>query len=105
ADSDPERQGELVDQILEALTKHTYIENECLYPEIRSRVPSTDEAVLESFEEHHVADVLGFELTMMNPSDEHYRAKATVLMDTIVRHIEEEENELFPKVRDVLSAQ
>jgi hemerythrin superfamily protein len=105
ADGDPDRQGQLVDQILEALTRHTYIENECLYPEIRSRVPSTDEAVLESFEEHHVADVLGFELAMMNPSDEHYRAKTTVLMETIINHIEEEENELFPKVRDVLTAE
>jgi hemerythrin superfamily protein len=99
AGSDANRKGQLVSQILEALTMHTYIENECMYPETRRLLPDLDEAVLESYEEHHVADVLGFELAMMSPSDEHFEAKTMVLIEAVTHHIQEEEQEWFPKVR------
>ncbi|MEU5727043.1 hemerythrin domain-containing protein [Micromonospora sp. NPDC047738] len=33
--ADANRKKQLVSQILEALTMHTYIENECMYPETR----------------------------------------------------------------------
>ena len=51
-------QGRLVDQIIELLTVHTYIENEVMYPRVRTLLPDLEDDVLESYEEHHVADVL-----------------------------------------------
>ena len=72
--------GKIVDGILEALTVHTYIENECLYPEVR-RLPGLDADVLESYEEHHVADVLCMELAALKPDDDHFDAKTTVLIE------------------------
>ncbi len=59
--------------------------------------------VLESYEEHHVADLLCMELFGMEPSDERFDAKTTVLIENVTHHIEEEENEWFPKVREGLS--
>ncbi|GAB3331648.1 hemerythrin domain-containing protein [Micromonospora halotolerans] len=103
--ADANRKKQLVSQILEALTMHTYIENECMYPETRRLVPNLDEAVLESYEEHHVADVLGFELAMMSPDDERFEAKTMVLIEAVTHHIEEEEKEWFPKVREAVSPQ
>jgi hemerythrin superfamily protein len=91
--------GKLVDAILEALTVHTYIENECMYPEIRTLLPDLDADVLESYEEHHVADVLCAELAAMKPDHDHFDAKTTVLIENVEHHIEEEESEWFPKVR------
>jgi hemerythrin superfamily protein len=91
--------GKLVDAILEALTVHTYIENECMYPEVRKLLPDLDADVLESYEEHHVADVLCAELAAMKPDHEHFDAKTTVLIENVEHHIEEEESEWFPKVR------
>ena len=44
------------------LTVHTYIENEVMYPEVCALLPDLKEDVLESYEEHHVADVLCMEL-------------------------------------------
>ena len=41
---------------------HTYIENEVMYPEVRALLPDLEDDVLESYEEHHVADVLFAEL-------------------------------------------
>ena len=54
--------GRLVKKIIELLTVHTYIENEVMYPEVRRLLPDLEDDVLESYEEHHVADVLCMEL-------------------------------------------
>jgi hemerythrin superfamily protein len=94
--------GKIVDQILEALTVHTYIENEAMYPQVRELLPAVEDDVLESYEEHHVADVLCMELAAMKPSDERFDAKTTVLIELVTHHIEEEEGEWFPKVREGL---
>jgi hemerythrin superfamily protein len=92
----------IVKEILTELTVHTYLENEIMYPEVRRLLPDLDEDILESYEEHHVADVLCMELATMTPDDEHYDAKVTVLIESVTHHIEEEEHEWFPKVREGL---
>ena len=61
------RQGQIVDSILKALTVHTYIENEVMYPRVRELLPDLGDDVLESYEEHHVADVLCSELAALQP--------------------------------------
>jgi hemerythrin-like domain-containing protein len=94
--------GRLVDQIISLLTVHTYIENEVMYPEARQLVPDLEDDVLESYEEHHVADVLCAELSAMSPDAERFDAKATVLIENVTHHIEEEEQDWFPKVRAAL---
>ncbi len=101
ADDDKAR-GALMSKIIEQLTVHTYIENEVMYPRMRELVPDTNQDILESYEEHHVADVLVAELAAMQPSDERYLAKATVLIENVEHHIEEEETGWFPKVREAL---
>jgi hemerythrin-like domain-containing protein len=73
-----------------------------MYPRVRKLVPELEDDVLESYEEHHVADVLVMELVTMQPSDERFTAKATVLIENVRHHIEEEEKEWFPKVREAL---
>ncbi|BFV60220.1 hemerythrin domain-containing protein [Kitasatospora sp. CMC57] len=89
----------LVDKIVEALTVHTYLENEVMYPRVRQLLPELESEILESYEEHHVADVLCTELDGMGPDDERFDAKATVLIESVGHHIEEEESDWFPRVR------
>jgi hemerythrin-like domain-containing protein len=91
--------GRLVDKMIELLTVHTYIENEVMYPRVRELLPDLEDDVLESYEEHHVADLLVMELSMMKPGDERFDAKTTVLIENVTHHIEEEEQEWFPQVR------
>lgn len=86
-------------QITELLTVHTYIENEVMYPEVCALLPDLKDDVLESYEEHHVADVLCMELAGMPADAERFDAKATVLIENVTHHIEEEEQDWFPKVR------
>jgi hemerythrin-like domain-containing protein len=96
------RKGELVDKMIELLTQHTYIENEVMYPRVRELLPDLEDDVLESYEEHHVADVLVMELAGMKPTDERFDAKTTVLIENVRHHMDEEEEDWFPKVRDGL---
>jgi hemerythrin-like domain-containing protein len=96
------QQAKLVNQIIEELTVHTYLENEVMYPQVRELVPELEQDVLESYEEHHVADVLCVELMALEPSDEHFLAKTTVLIENVTHHIEEEEQDWFPQVRQAL---
>jgi hemerythrin superfamily protein len=97
-----QKKGDLVTKIIELLTVHTYIENEVMYPEVRKLLPDLEDDVLESYEEHHVADVLCLELFGMSPDAERFDAKTTVLIESVTHHIEEEEQEWFPKVREGL---
>ncbi|HSU02881.1 MAG TPA: hemerythrin domain-containing protein [Nocardioides sp.] len=94
-----DRKGALVDQMIELLTQHTYIENEVMYPRVRELLPELEDDVLESYEEHHVADVLVVELSAMKPSDERFDAKTTVLIENVTHHMDEEEQDWFPQVR------
>jgi hemerythrin superfamily protein len=94
--------GQLVEKMIELLTVHTYLENECMYPRVRELLPDLEDDILESYEEHHVADVLVMELATMSPDAERFDAKTTVLIENVTHHIEEEEEEWFPKVREGL---
>ena len=78
------RKGTLVKKMIELLTQHTYIENEVMYPRVRALLPELEDDVLESYEEHHVADVLVMELSGMKPTDERFDAKTTVLIENVL---------------------
>ncbi len=49
--------GKIATRIIEELTVHTYLENEVMYPEVRNLLPEVEDDILESYEEHLVADV------------------------------------------------
>jgi len=98
-----DRKGKIVRKAIELLTVHTYIESEVMYPEVRRLLPDLEDDVLESYEEHHVADLLVMELSTMKPNDERFEAKTTVLIENVRHHMDEEESDWFPKVRNGLS--
>lgn len=94
--------GKIVDRIIELLTVHTYLENEVMYPRVRALLPDLEDDIDESYEEHHVADLLVMELAAMRPDAERFDAKTTVLIENVRHHISEEEDEWFPQVREGL---
>jgi hemerythrin superfamily protein len=98
-DKATKKKAQIVGKIIELLTVHTYIENEVMYPEVRTLLPDLEDDVLESYEEHHLADFLCMELSGMPADAERFDAKTTVLIENVTHHIEEEEQDWFPKVR------
>jgi hypothetical protein len=81
--------GQIVDRILEALTVHTYIEDEVIYPQVRELLADLGEDVLESYEEHHVADLLCSELAALDPDSDRFHAKTMVLNESVTHHMDE----------------
>jgi len=92
----------IVDKIIEELAVHAAIEEQLFYPVTRATVPDTEDIVLESLEEHHIVKWVLSELDSMDPEDERFDAKVTVLIENVRHHVKEEEEEYFPKVRDEL---
>ncbi|MEU5884306.1 hemerythrin domain-containing protein [Spirillospora sp. NPDC047279] len=92
----------LVDQIIEELTVHAYIEEQLFYPAAREAAPDTKDHVLESLEEHHVVVWMLSELIHLNPKDERFDAKVTVLIENVRHHVKEEEKDWFPEVRKAM---
>lgn len=101
-DSSYKTKRKLVDQIITELTAHAYIEEKIFYPAARERVPETTDHILESVEEHHVVVWMLSELNGMDPKDERFTAKVSVLMENVRHHVEEEEEEWFPQVRKAM---
>jgi len=93
----------LVDKITEELSVHSAIEEQVFYPAVREAVETAEDEVLESLEEHHIVKWTLSELEKMDPQDERFDEKVTVLIESVRHHIEEEEGEMFPKVRRALS--
>jgi len=89
----------LADRIVHELSVHAAIEEQVLYPAIRESLPEVEDDVLEALEEHHVAKWVLCEIDSMSPEHERFQAKVTVLIESVRHHVEEEEGELFSKVR------
>ena len=93
---------ELFARLKSELEIHERIEEEVLYPALRDN-PRSEEIAYEAYEEHHVVDVILEELEMTPTSSPEWLAKFTVAKENLEHHIEEEEGELFPKARQILS--
>ncbi|MFN2537412.1 MAG: hemerythrin domain-containing protein [Mycobacteriales bacterium] len=92
----------LVDQIIEMLSKHAAIEEMHFYPTVRKAVPDAEADVLEGLEEHHVVKWTLSELQALDPENERFDAKVTVLIESVRHHVEDEEGEMFPQVREAM---
>jgi hemerythrin superfamily protein len=102
----PRQRRELMEQIVQMLKMHTKIEEEIFYPAVRELGTSkAEEMIDEAFEEHHVVDLVLAELPKVNPEDERFEAKITVLSELVEHHVEEEEGEMFPMAEKKLGAE
>jgi hemerythrin superfamily protein len=93
----------LVDDIIRELSVHAAIEEQFLYPAVRRELSQAEDDALEAIEEHHVAKWILSELEPMDPKDERFDAKVTVLIESVRHHVREEEHTLFPKIRAAMS--
>jgi hemerythrin superfamily protein len=99
------RAQKLVAQIDKELTIHTTIEEEIFYPAFRDAVRSKDDKKMyyEAKEEHHVVKLVMPEVKEGGMAVEEFAAKCKVLKELVEHHADEEEKEMFPEARKVLS--
>jgi hemerythrin-like domain-containing protein len=96
AEDESEKQ-ELFEQIADDFAAHGEIEEKIFYPAVY--VGQLKENLQEAVEEHLAAKRVVADLLEMEPSDEQFDPKMKVLKELIEHHVEEEEEELFPLVR------
>lgn len=98
---DVEELARVRDLVVEHLSRHAVVEEQVFYPAIRTRLGDEHAfSVLEGLEEHHAAKLMLAELEKLGPTHERFRAKFTVLIENIRHHVQEEEHDMFPLVRD-----
>ncbi len=98
-EADDEEKDALVARICGELIVHAAIEEEIFYPETRAAI-GEDDLYDEATVEHSSAKDLIAQLGEMEPGDELYDAKVAVLGEYVRHHIDEEQNEMFPRLRD-----
>ncbi len=103
-DSSSKRKKELCERLVRELSIHSAIEEMIFYPEVKRNVADAKELVLESLEEHNVVKWELDSIQSMKVGDARLDAKIKVLKDAVMHHVEEEENELFPMVREQMDA-
>lgn len=84
------------------LCVHAAIEEEIFYPAVTDEVPELAEVMLRSVESHHVVEWLCRGIESSSPKDDRFGPRMTVLIDNVRLHIEEEEDDIFPEVRQAL---
>jgi hemerythrin superfamily protein len=97
---DDAEKEQLVAQICDALTIHAQIEEAIFYPAARRALQEKGQDLLDEAAVEHqtLKDIVG-RLEMAPTSDPLYDAGVKVLSEYVKHHVKEEENELFPKVR------
>lgn len=86
----------VMDQIGAELAHHMAIEEDVFYPAVcELDTKRTKEMIAEAFEEHHVLRLVLAEIPRVDPDDERFEAKMTVLAEIVKHHVEEEETEMF----------
>ena len=91
---------QIFDKIDTELEIHTYIEETVFYPAIEMR-DEFKEMVAEALEEHEEAKTLIDELEDLNAEEDEFNSTLDELIEAVEHHVEEEEGEMFPKIREL----
>ena len=87
----------LFDRIKTLLTIHAQIEEEIFYPAVeRAQDEEAGDLIREAQEEHRLVKQLLEEISGLTPGEDTFEAKMKVLMENVLHHAEEEQNDIFP---------
>ena len=100
-EDDPEAAAQIIETACVELQIHDKIEMEIFYPAVREQAEEEEvEDLLDEAEvEHESMRELIQKLEDMEPDDEKRNAHFTVLTEYVKHHVQEEEKEMFPKVK------
>jgi hemerythrin superfamily protein len=98
-DGGAEERQAVAEEICLLLTVHATIEEEIFYPATRDVLESDVDLVDEADVEHASAKDLIAQIRAMQPEEPLYNAKVKVLGEYVDHHVEEEQDEMFPKVK------
>lgn len=94
---DEEEKSRLFAELADKLMVHAHLEEELFYPAVFE--DETEEKLRQAVEEHLQAKRIIADVLDLEPTDEQWEAKCEVLKEDVEHHLEEEEDELFPRVQ------
>ena len=97
----PREKERLFTELADKLAVHTTIEERHFYPSVKSK--ETEAILAESVEEHLTAKRILSDLLDIDASDDSFDPRIKMLREEVSHHVEEEETELFPEVRKLMS--
>jgi iron-sulfur cluster repair protein YtfE (RIC family) len=92
----------LLEELSNDLCAHMAIEQEIFYPAVKKM---DEDLIREAYEEHALAELALKRLLGCDPKDPSFKAHVTATKELIDHHVEEEEEDLFPKVEKKLGAE
>jgi len=99
ATEDPQKLQEYFGQIYKDLSAHSEAEEQIVYPAVRSYYPDTQDLYNEQAEMKQMLE----QIKSLNPSAPNFKDNIKRLMDAVMHHVRQEENEMFAKIRDNFS--
>jgi hemerythrin superfamily protein len=99
--SDDELRKDLADQITIELVRHAVAEEVAVYPEVKRRV--SEEEAERAKREHAEAEKTMKALEKLDSDDPSFEAEMRKLMGEIREHVAEEEGEMFPHMREIMT--
>ncbi|WP_052865366.1 hemerythrin domain-containing protein [Streptomyces niger] len=100
---DPQRK-ELADQATIELVRHSIAEEMHLYPMARRCLANGDSVADKELEDHSAAEHIMKQLESCQADEPAFDRLISFLMSEIRNHVEDEENNLFPRLRQAASA-
>jgi len=88
-------------QIYKELTLHARVEELVFYPALRE-YEEMEGYIEEAESEHNSVKILLEQMKSLKPSDSEFETKMTHLQESVMHHVEEEEDEIFEAVRSAM---
>ncbi|MFG2099433.1 hemerythrin [Micromonospora sp. S4605] len=95
----PEHRRQLADVVIAELVRHAVAEEMYVYPLARKALPDGDQLAEHEISEHADAERTMKELESLDPSDPRFDPLLAHLTSTIRHHVQDEESDLFPRLR------
>ena len=99
----PEHRKQLVDHVIAELVRHSVAEEMWMYPAARKALPDGDQVADHELTEHAEAEKIMDELDGLSPTDEKFEPLLAKLIAAIRHHVDEEETNLLPRLREACS--
>jgi hemerythrin superfamily protein len=102
--SEASEREELFGEIRKNLLAHAHGEEQEFYPELR-KFPEIEPLVTECLREHKKIEEYLDQLNGADKSSDAWQSRFDEMMTAVETHVEREEDELFPKAKDLLDGQ
>jgi hemerythrin-like domain-containing protein len=99
-----EERAVVVQQVITELVRHSVVEEQHLYPLARTALDDGDQLADHEIAEHAEAERLMKQLEETDMMDSSFEPMLHTLMTDVRHHIDEEERDLFPRLRETCSS-